>query len=80
MSKKQNHYETLELDDTASADEIKKAFRRLSLKYHPDKNQGKPETVELFQKINEAYGVLGDPAQNTICNARIRSSTRMRCI
>ena len=63
MSKKQNHYETLELDDTASADEIKKAFRRLSLKYHPDKNQGKPETVELFQKINEAYGVLGDPAK-----------------
>jgi DnaJ-class molecular chaperone len=65
MSKKQNqnHYETLELDDTASADEIKKAFRRLSLKYHPDKNQGKPETVEQFQKINEAYGVLGDPAK-----------------
>ena len=61
MSK--NHYTTLEVPETASGDEIKKAFRRLSLKYHPDKNLGKPETVELFQKISEAYEILGDPAK-----------------
>lgn len=61
MSK--NHYTTLEVDETASADEIKKSYRRLSLKYHPDKNQGKQETVEMFQKISEAYEILGDAAK-----------------
>jgi len=61
MSK--NHYTTLEVPETASGDEIKKAFRRLSLKYHPDKNLGKPESVEMFQKISEAYEILGDSAK-----------------
>jgi DnaJ-class molecular chaperone len=61
MSK--NHYTTLEVPETASGDEIKKAFRRLSLKYHPDKNPGKTDTVEMFQKINEAYEILGDSAK-----------------
>jgi len=61
MSK--NHYSTLEIPETANAEEIKKAFRRLSLKYHPDKNQGRPEAVEMFQKISEAYEVLGDQSK-----------------
>lgn len=56
----ENHYKTLEIPETANTDEIKKAYRRLSLKYHPDKNPGKPEVVELFQKIGEAYETLGD--------------------
>ena len=58
MSK--NFYDILEVPETANADEIKKAFRRLSLKYHPDKNQGKTDTVHTFQKISEAYETLGD--------------------
>ena len=57
---KDNYYEILEVPETANADEIKKAFRKLSLKYHPDKNQGKTESVEIFQKVNEAYEVLRD--------------------
>jgi DnaJ-class molecular chaperone len=61
MSK--NYYEMLELPETASQEEIKKSFRKLSLKYHPDKNVGKPDCVEMFQKISEAYEVLGDPAK-----------------
>ena len=56
----ENHYKTLDISETANMDEIKKAYRKLSLKYHPDKNPGKPEVVELFQKISEAYETLGD--------------------
>ena len=58
-----DHYATLELSETANAEEIKKAFRRLSLKYHPDKNHGKPDTVEMFQKVSEAYETLGDTSK-----------------
>ena len=60
MSSEENHYKTLEVLETASADEIKKAYRRLSLKNHPDKNPGNAEAVKIFQKINEAYEILGD--------------------
>jgi DnaJ-class molecular chaperone len=53
-------YEILEVPETASMEEIKKSYRTLSLKYHPDRNLGKPEMVAKFQKINEAYEILGD--------------------
>ena len=55
-----NYYQTLEIDENASSDEIKKAYRKLSLKYHPDKNPNDPETVKKFQTITEAYETLGD--------------------
>jgi DnaJ family protein A protein 2 len=55
-----NYYNTLEVPDTASADEIKKAYRKLSMQYHPDKNGNSSESTEKFQKIAEAYEVLGD--------------------
>lgn len=60
MSSKINFYEILGLGENASDQEIKKAYRSLSLKYHPDKNNGNPEAVAKFQQINEAYEVLGD--------------------
>lgn len=53
-------YETLEVEPTATIDEIKKSYRKLSLKYHPDRNLGQPEMVAKFQQIGEAYEVLGD--------------------
>jgi DnaJ-class molecular chaperone len=53
-------YETLGVLPTASIDEIKKSYRKLSLKYHPDRNLGQPEMVAKFQQIGEAYEVLGD--------------------
>jgi len=53
-------YNTLDVPETASADEIKKAYRRLSMLYHPDKNGNSQESTEKFQKISEAYEVLGD--------------------
>lgn len=54
-------YEVLGIDKSASDDDIKKAFKKLALKYHPDRNQGDTEAEEKFKEINEAYQVLSDP-------------------
>jgi DnaJ-class molecular chaperone len=59
-SEKDNFYHVLGVHETSTNEEIKKAYRKLSLKYHPDKNNGDPESVKMFQKISEAYEVLGD--------------------
>ena len=56
-----DYYATLGLEKGASDDEIKRAFRKLAIKYHPDKNQGNKEAEEKFKDINEAYQVLSDP-------------------
>jgi len=56
----ETHYDTLEVPETATQAEIKKAYRRLSLVHHPDKNRGNADVSGKFQKINEAYEILGD--------------------
>jgi molecular chaperone DnaJ len=56
-----DYYETLGVKRDASADELKKAFRQLARKYHPDLNKGSKEAEEKFKEINEAYQVLSDP-------------------
>ena len=53
-------YQTLGVEKTASADEIKKAYRKLAVKYHPDKNPGDKAAEEKFKQISAAYSVLGD--------------------
>ena len=58
---KTDYYEILGVKRDASADDLKKAFRHLARKYHPDLNKGSKEAEEKFKEINEAYQVLGDP-------------------
>jgi DnaJ-class molecular chaperone len=60
-SKQGSFYEVLDVPETATSDEIKKSYRRLSMMYHPDKNGNSQESTEKFQKISEAYEVLGNP-------------------
>ncbi len=58
-----DYYEILGVPRDASPEEIKKAFRRLALKYHPDRNPGDKEAEEKFKEINEAYACLSDPVK-----------------
>lgn len=60
MATKRDYYEVLGVDKSATADELKKAYRKQALKHHPDKNQGDGESEERFKEINEAYEVLCD--------------------
>lgn len=60
-----DYYQLLGLTKTASADEIKKAYRKMAVKYHPDKNPGDKEAEETFKQISEAYAVLSDPQKKT---------------
>jgi molecular chaperone DnaJ len=62
---KKDYYEILGLQKGASDDEIKKAFRKLALQYHPDRNAGDKEAEEKFKEINEAYQVLSDPQKRS---------------
>src|SRR5258708_5841573 len=55
-----DYYKTLSVARDASADDIKKAFRKLARKYHPDVNPGDKKAEEKFKEINEAYEVLSD--------------------
>jgi len=58
---KRDYYETLGVARNASEADLKKAYRRLAMKYHPDRNQGDQEAERLFKEVKEAYEVLSDP-------------------
>ena len=58
-----NYYEILGVSKNATADEIKKAYRTLAFKYHPDRNPGNTAAEEKFKQISAAYDVLGDEAK-----------------
>ena len=60
-TKQQDYYETLGVKREASSEDIRKAYRRLARKHHPDLNPGDKAAGERFKKVQEAYDVLSDP-------------------
>jgi molecular chaperone DnaJ len=61
MAPKHDYYETLGLDRKASADDVRKSYRKLARKYHPDLNPGDKSAEERFKNVQEAYDILSDP-------------------
>ena len=62
---KRDYYEILQVERNATEDELKKAYRKLAVQFHPDKNHGNKEAEERFKEINEAYQVLSDPQKRS---------------
>ena len=63
-----NYYEILEVSRNASQEEIKKSYKKLALKYHPDKNKDNEEATNKFKEIAEAYDTLGDEQKRKTYN------------
>ncbi len=70
MSKYKDYYAILGVPRHATQEEIKRAYRRLALKYHPDRNPGNKEAEEKFKEISEAYEVLSDPQKRAIYDSQ----------
>src|SRR4051794_19635449 len=63
MAQTKDYYAVLGVSPTAAQDEIKKQYRRLAKKYHPDANKNDPKAADRFKEISEAYSVVGDEAK-----------------
>ena len=68
-----DHYKILNLAQNASEDDIKKAFRKLALKYHPDKNK-EEGAIDNFRRVKLAHEILGDPVKRRNYDAELRRS------
>tara|TARA_B100001027_G_scaffold126887_1_gene87637 strand:+ start:307 stop:570 length:264 start_codon:yes stop_codon:yes gene_type:complete len=63
---KRDYYETLEVSRDSSAAELKKAFKKKAMKYHPDRNPDNPGAAQKFKEAAEAYDVLSDPQKSQL--------------
>ena len=63
---KRDYYDVLGVNKSASPEELKSAYRKLAVKYHPDKNPGDSKAEEKFKEASEAYGILSDKEKNKI--------------
>ena len=81
--KKRDYYEVLGVSKDASAEELKKAFRKQAKQYHPDLNPGDKTAEAKFKEVNEAYEVLSDPAKrqryDQFGHAGVDRLRRFRC-
>ena len=64
MADKKDYYDILGLNQQASEVEIKKAYKKLAMKHHPDRNDGNPESTETFKEVKKAYDILSDPQKS----------------
>lgn len=76
MSSGKTHYQVMGLAETASPDDIKKAFRKLAREYHPDLHRDRPEMHEVFVRISQAYEVLSDPSRRAAYDLDLRTQAR----
>ena len=76
MSDERTHYQVLGIPQDATADQIRKRFRELARKHHPDLNPHRLESHELFLRINHAYEVLSDPARRAAYDLDLRDRAR----
>ena len=74
----ENLYEILEVDMSASFSDIKRSFRKLSMKYHPDKNKNNSEYITKFQRISNAYSILSEVESRSKYDS-FHYSTRKKC-
>src|SRR6201995_5118938 len=63
---KRDYYEVLGVERTATIEEVKKSYRKLAVKYHPDKNPGDKTAEEQFKELGEAYEILRDPQKRAL--------------
>ena len=74
---KEDYYKTLGVSKGASASEIKKAYRKMAIKYHPDKNPGDKAAEEKFKGAAEAYDVLSNPEKNHVMTNLVTRLSKM---
>ena len=70
------HYRTLGVSTTASASEIKRAYHKLALRFHPDKNPGDTQAVRIYKRMKRSYDILMDPTLRKAHDERMTANVR----